>query len=36
MIDVVGTTQVLRIALWVSMETMHFQIAQIDLGLSVS
>ena len=28
MIDFVGTHLFLRIALWVAMETMHFQIAQ--------
>ena len=28
MIDFVGTSPVLRIALWVSMETMRFHIAQ--------
>ena len=38
MIDFVGTCTppVLRIALWVSMETMHFHIAKINLGQSVS
>ena len=38
MIDFVGTCTppVLRIALWGSMETMHFHIAKINLGQNVS
>ena len=36
MIEFVGTPPVLGLALWVSMETMHFHIAQINLGQRVS
>ena len=36
MIDVVGTSQSLRKALWVAMATMHFHIAQTGLFMGNS